>query len=100
MRGRGFRLPCARVYGRLRARPVASFACDLPLTTLKGSSPVADSRDRAGSAALASARFLVSERVSDLEEAVSDLERRIAESEAQRAELRERLERAEVIRRH
>jgi two-component system, NarL family, sensor histidine kinase DegS len=70
------------------------------LTSLKGSSPAADSRDRAGSAALASARFVVSERIADLDDAVAELERRIAESEAQRGELRERLERAEVIRRH
>jgi two-component system sensor histidine kinase DegS len=70
------------------------------LTSLKATSSAADSRDRAGSAALASARFLVSERIASLEDAVADLEQRIAESEAQRAELRDRLERAEVIRRH
>ena len=42
----------------------------------------------------------MSERIADLDDAVADLERRIADSEAQRAELRDRLERAEVIRRH
>jgi two-component system, NarL family, sensor histidine kinase DegS len=88
------------VYGRLRARPAASFACDLPLTSLKGSTSAADSRERAGTAAHASARFLISERIADLDDAIAELERRIAEAEAQRAELRDRLERAEVIRRH
>jgi two-component system sensor histidine kinase DegS len=53
-----------------------------------------------GSAALASARFLVTERVADLEVAITRLEQRIGETEAQRAELRDRLERAEGIRQH
>jgi two-component system, NarL family, sensor histidine kinase DegS len=62
--------------------------------------PAAGSHAPAGSAALASARFLVSERLADLDEAVSRLEERIAEAESQRAELRDRLDRAEGIRRH
>jgi two-component system sensor histidine kinase DegS len=71
------------------------------LTNLKGSTPAAaESRAPHGSAALASARFLVSERLADLDDAVGRLEQRIAEAESQRAELRERLEGAEVIRRH
>ena len=89
------------MYGRLRARLAASFACDFHLTSLKASSSsAADSRDRAGTAALSSARYLVSERIADLDDAIGELERRIADTEAQRAELRDRLERAEVIRRH
>jgi two-component system, NarL family, sensor histidine kinase DegS len=70
------------------------------LTNLKGSSSPAESRERAGSAALAGVRFLVSERIADLDDALARLEQRLAESEAHRGELRDRLERAEVIRRH
>jgi two-component system sensor histidine kinase DegS len=71
------------------------------LTNLKGStSAAAETRAPHGSAALAGARFLVSERIADLDDAVGRLEQRLAEAESQRAELRERLEGAEVIRRH
>ncbi|HZS14022.1 MAG TPA: sensor histidine kinase [Candidatus Dormibacteraeota bacterium] len=61
---------------------------------------MAELRSHPGSAALASSRFLVSERIADLDDAAARLEQRIAEAESQRAELRERLEGAEVIRRH
>jgi two-component system sensor histidine kinase DegS len=70
------------------------------LTNLKATGSAAESRSQPGSAALASARFLVSERLADLDDAVARLEQRIAEAESLRAELRERLESAEVIRRH
>jgi two-component system sensor histidine kinase DegS len=64
-----------------------------------GTAPVAESRPH-GSAALASARFLVSERIAELDDAAGRLEARIAEAESLRAELRDRLDSAEVIRRH
>jgi len=49
---------------------------------------------------LSGSRFLVTERISDLDDAAGLLEQRIAEAESQRAELRERLESAESIRLH
>jgi two-component system, NarL family, sensor histidine kinase DegS len=70
------------------------------LTNTKGSAPPAEARSTPGSAALAGVRFLVSERIADLDDAVGRLEQRIAETESQRAELRERLDSAEAIRRH
>jgi two-component system sensor histidine kinase DegS len=88
------------VYGRPLARPVASFPCDPPLTIPKGTAPAAESRSHPGSAALASVRFLVSERIADLDDGLARLEQRTAETESQRGELRDRLEGAEVIRRH
>jgi two-component system sensor histidine kinase DegS len=63
-----------------------------------GTAPVAESRPH--SAALASARFIVSERIAELDDAAGRLESRIAEAESLRAELRDRLDSAEVIRRH
>jgi two-component system sensor histidine kinase DegS len=65
-----------------------------------GTAPVAESRPHSGSAALASARFIVSERIAELDDAAGRLESRIAEAESMRAELRDRLDSAEVIRRH
>jgi two-component system sensor histidine kinase DegS len=70
------------------------------LTNLKGTVPAAELTTQPGSAALASARSLVAERLADLDDAVARLEQRTAEAESMRAELRERLESAEVIRRH
>jgi two-component system sensor histidine kinase DegS len=71
------------------------------LTNPKGTAPAAESRSHhPGSAAHASVRFLVAERIADLDDAVARLEQRIAEAESQRGELRERLDSAEVIRRH
>src|SRR5258708_367145 len=96
----GCRLACARVYGRPGARLAASFPCDLPLTNLKGTFPAAESRTHPGSAALATSRFLVSDRIADLDDAVARLAQRLAEAEPQRSEMRDRLDSAEVIRRH
>jgi two-component system sensor histidine kinase DegS len=70
------------------------------LTNLKGTLPAAESRTHPGSAALATSRFLVSERIADLDDAVARLEQRLAEAETQRSEMRDRLDSAEVIRRH
>jgi two-component system sensor histidine kinase DegS len=65
-----------------------------------GTAPVAESRPHSGSAALDSARYIVSERIAELDDAAGRLETRIAEAESLRAELRDRLDSAEVIRRH
>jgi two-component system sensor histidine kinase DegS len=70
------------------------------LTIPKGSAPPAETRPHPGSASVAGIRFVVSERIADLDEAVARIEQRIAETESQRAELRERLDSAEAIRRH
>ena len=88
------------MYGRPLARLDASFLCDPPLTNTSGTASAAESRSNPGSAAIASIRFLVAERIVDLDDAIAQVEQRIAEAESQRGELRERLESAEVIRRH
>ncbi len=62
--------------------------------------PLPETRAHPGSAALGASRFLVTQRVAELDAAVARIEERVAEAEAQRAELRERLDSAEVIRRH
>ncbi len=81
------------MYGRPLARLDASFPCDPPLTNTSGTASAAESRSHPGSAAIASIRFLVAERIADLDDAVAHVE-------SQRGELREHLESAEVIRRH